>query len=108
MSRIDRNTVTTTRQLPANSQTTTTVEIDSTTTYTRHADLADYISVTIVVFIIVIGIFGFIKSVASRKYYKCTQCGESFRSENMQPKTCKVCGADLEETNDKKVNDTTK
>lgn len=45
------------------------------------------------------------KSVNSRKYYKCPQCGESFRSEHMESKCCKVCGAELGQTNNSNVND---
>lgn len=50
-------------------------------------------------------IWAYKKSVASRRYYKCPQCGESFRSEHMEAKICKVCGADLEKTLDTDVND---
>ena len=50
-------------------------------------------------------IFVYNKSLKSRKYYKCPKCGESFRSEHMKSKCCKVCGTELEETDDKNVND---
>lgn len=108
MSTTHRNTVTTTRQIPLkNTEMNSTIEV-STTTYTRKVDIGDYICIGVIVLIIVIGIIGFIKSVLSRKYYKCPTCGESFRSENMESKTCKVCGADLEETNDSNITDKTK
>ncbi len=50
-------------------------------------------------------IWSYKKSVKSRKFYICPQCGESFRSEHMESKCCKVCGAELEEKADKDVND---
>lgn len=50
-------------------------------------------------------VWAYNKSVKSRKYYKCPQCGESFRTEHMESKRCKVYGAELEETNDTNVND---
>lgn len=50
-------------------------------------------------------VWAYNKSVKSRKYYKCPQCAESFRTEHMESKRCKVCGAELEETNDTNVND---
>lgn len=50
-------------------------------------------------------VIAYCKSVASRKYYRCPECGESFRTEHMTAQCCKVCGAKLEETVDKNVND---
>lgn len=47
------------------------------------------------------------KSVESRKYFKCTSCGETFRTEHMTAKSCKVCGATLEISDDKDVTDKT-
>lgn len=44
-------------------------------------------------------------SLKSRKYYICPNCGESFRSEHMNSKCCKVCGAELQEKNDSYTND---
>lgn len=76
--------------------------------YVRVFDTVDYVFAGIIILIVIIGIIGFIKSVRSRKYYKCPVCKESFRSENMHPETCKICGADLEETNDTNVTDKTK
>ena len=38
-------------------------------------------------------VWAYKKSVKSRKYYKCPECGESFRSEHMNSVCCKVCGA---------------
>ena len=109
MTQYDRNTVTTTRQLPQNGEDDVVTVVEyNTTTYTRKADIGDYVVWGFIGLIIIVGIIGFIKSVRSRKYYKCPQCGESFRSENMESKTCKVCGAELEETNDPIVTDKTK
>ena len=50
-------------------------------------------------------VWAYQKSVKSRKYYKCPQCGERFRSEHMESKHCKVCGAELTQANDTNVND---
>ena len=64
--------------------------------------------VTAIVFIVVIivcALIAYDKSLKSRKYYKCPKCGESFRTEHMEAKCCKVCGAKLIETNDTNVND---
>lgn len=65
-------------------------------------------SYIVLIIIAIIGIIGFCKSVMSRKYYKCPNCGESFRSENMESQICKVCGTNLGETNDPIVTDKTK
>jgi len=108
MSTVERNTVTTTRQIPQSNDYTTVVEVDTTTTYNRQPDISDYITLGLIILVIVVGIIGFIKSVMSRRYYKCPQCGESFRSENMSAKTCKICGANLEETDDPNITDKTK
>jgi hypothetical protein len=109
MTKYNSESVTTTRQVPQNNgDNVVTVVEYNTTTYTRKADIVDYITWGFIGLVIIIGIIGFIKSVRSRKYYKCPQCGESFRSENMESKTCKVCGAELEETNDPIVTDKTK
>lgn len=113
MTTFNRKTVTTTRPVFSqnynnNSKKSTTVEVNSKTTYTRQPDISDYITTGLVIFIVIVGIIGFIKSVRSRKFYKCPSCGESFRSENMESMTCKVCGANLEETNDSNITDKTK
>ena len=36
----------------------------------------------------------------SRKNYKCPECGESFRVEHMSASRCKVCGTEVEATED--------
>ena len=64
--------------------------------------------ITSIIFIgvlIVCALIAYDKSLKSRKYYKCPECGESFRSEHMESQCCKVCGAQLVETNDVNVND---
>ena len=58
-----------------------------------------------VVIFIVAATIAYNNAVNSRKYYKCPQCGESFRSEHMDSQFCKVCGAKLEQTYDTNVND---
>ena len=51
-------------------------------------------------------IWAYKTSVKSRRYYICPNCGESFRSEHMNSKCCKVCGTKLEEKiDDDDVND---
>lgn len=62
-------------------------------------------SIIIVLVIVITALIAYDKSVKSRKYYKCPECGESFRTEHMDSKCCKVCGAQLVETNDTNVND---
>lgn len=44
-------------------------------------------------------------SATSRRYYICPNCKESFRTEHMNSKRCKVCGTPLNETFDTDVND---
>lgn len=67
-----------------------------------------FLNIVIAIAIVWFCIWAYKKSVASRKYYRCPQCGESFRTEHMESKSCKVCGAQLEETTDKNVNDSAK
>lgn len=109
MPTLNSKTVTTTRQLEQqnNGNISTSIEVN-TTKYYRQFDIVDYIFAGVLVLIIIIGIVGFIKSIKSRKHYKCPVCGESFRSENMESQTCKVCGANLEETDDTNITDKTK
>lgn len=45
------------------------------------------------------------RAVRSRKYYKCPECGESFRVELMQATHCKVCGAVINLSNISEVTD---
>ena len=45
------------------------------------------------------------KSVESRKIYKCTNCGEIYRTEHMKSSCCKVCGAPTEEVNETDIDD---
>lgn len=54
-----------------------------------------------------IGYFTYKKAVASRKYYICPGCGESFRTEFMDAKCCKVCGTSLEYKDSQDVTDKT-
>ncbi len=102
------NSITVTRPVHNGVQTTTTTVQVNTIPDTKPCCPGLYIEIAILAIIVAVGIFGFIKSVRSRKYYKCPSCGESFRAENMESKTCKVCGAELEETDDPNINDTTK
>lgn len=61
--------------------------------------------ILIVIAIVTACIAAYKNSVKSRKYYVCPSCGESFRSEYMESKCCKVCGAQLEEKDNTEVND---
>lgn len=63
------------------------------------------LTLLVIIFLTISGVIVYKKAVKSRKYYKCPQCGESFRSEYMDSKCCKVCGAELTETNNTDVND---
>ena len=64
-----------------------------------------FLNILILILFIYFCVTTYKKSVKSRKYYRCHQCGESFRSEHMESKLCKVCGAELEEIKDENVND---
>lgn len=55
--------------------------------------------------LICFGIFTYHRAVQSRKYYKCSECGESFRVELMQASHCKVCGAVVDLTENPDVTD---
>lgn len=45
--------------------------------------------------VLVLGAIFFARSLASRKYYCCPQCGERFRVELMKASRCNVCGAPI-------------
>ena len=62
-------------------------------------------SIIIACVIVACALFAYDKAVKSRKCYRCPECGESFRTEHMDAKCCKVCGAKLVETNEENVND---
>lgn len=49
------------------------------------------------VVIVLLGIFFFMLSVASRKRYRCPQCGEVIRTEYLHASRCNMCGAPLRE-----------
>lgn len=63
------------------------------------------LNILILFAVIVFLVWAYKKSIASRKYYKCPECGESFRSEHMDSMCCKVCGAKLVEINSTDVSD---
>ncbi len=108
MTTFNSNTVTTTRQVSDDTSTSTAVNVDCATTYSRQMGMVEIIYLGVGLLIVIFAILGFIKSIRSRKYYKCPVCGESFRSENMNSETCKVCGANLERTDDENITDKTK
>ena len=87
-------------------QAQTTVEYQHVT-YTRNLDAADFLCIALVIIVLIAGIIGFINALRSRKRYKCPVCGESFRVENMDANTCKVCGAKVEKTFDENITDKT-
>ena len=64
-----------------------------------------FLNILILVFVVCFCVTVYRNSIKSRKYYICPHCGESFRTEYMNSKCCKVCGASLEEKNDDNVND---
>ncbi len=108
------NTTTVTRKIninqanpaPNQKNVQTSVEYETVSYYPDNS--ADYFSIFLLIAIVVVGIICFIFAIRSRKYYKCPVCGESFRAEFMKAKRCKVCGAELDETDDKNVTDKTK
>ena len=59
--------------------------------------------------ILIVAYLVYIKSVETRKFFKCTNCGETFRTEHMTAKSCKVCGAALKliDCDDEDVSDKT-
>ena len=63
------------------------------------------LNILILIGIILFCIWAYRKSIKSRKYYICPNCKESFRSEYMASKCCKVCGAELKEKDDTDIND---
>lgn len=107
MSTYQSNIITTKMEVKETQNVSSSIEV-KTTTHTTTPNIINYMGLTFFILIVIIGIIGFIKSIHSRKYYKCPICGESFRSENMESKTCKVCGSNLEETFDKNITDKTK
>jgi len=62
-------------------------------------------AICLIVVFVVCALIAYDKAIKSRKYYRCPECGESFRSEHMESQCCKVCGAKLVETYDTNVND---
>ncbi len=46
--------------------------------------------------IIVLGILFYCRSVNSRKYYRCPDCGERVRAELGRTSHCPMCGTQLE------------
>jgi rRNA maturation endonuclease Nob1 len=64
-----------------------------------------FLNILLLILLIWFCISAYRNSLKSRKYYICPNCGESFRSEHMKSKCCKVCGTKLEEKNDSDIND---
>ena len=62
-------------------------------------------NILLIILVIWFGIWAYNASLKSRKYYICPNCGESFRTEHMNSKCCKVCGTPLELKSDDNVND---
>lgn len=57
------------------------------------------IAVLIGLILIVTVVYGliYLNSLRSRKYYRCLQCKEEFRTEQMHSHCCHICGGKLEE-----------
>lgn len=55
--------------------------------------------------LIILGVFFFLRAVASRKVYRCPECGESFRVELMKAQNCKSCGTPVKLSHDGKITD---
>jgi DNA-directed RNA polymerase subunit RPC12/RpoP len=62
-------------------------------------------SVLMAILLICLGALLYKRAVDSRKYYKCTECGESFRVELMEASHCKTCGARVFQSGDSNVTD---
>lgn len=107
MTKYYRDEIVTTRANQA-SDTQTTVHVEKNITCTRSLDAGDFIPFFALGLMVIIGIFGFIFALKSRKTYRCPECGETFKAEYMDAKTCKVCGANLEVDNNAQINDKTK
>lgn len=54
-----------------------------------------------------IGFFVYQNAVKTRKFYKCPNCKETFRTEHMDAQICKVCGTNLELLESENVTDKT-
>lgn len=72
--------------------------------------LMDYTMVLyllIVVLIVALAFYFYKRSIKSRKYFMCPNCKEVYRTEHMTSTTCKVCGSEVVEVNNKDVTDKT-
>jgi rRNA maturation endonuclease Nob1 len=47
--------------------------------------------------IVALAVLFYLRSVASRRRYRCPNCGEEFRVELMEASHCSFCGAPLKE-----------
>ena len=54
---------------------------------------------------IVLGVIFYLRAVASRKVYRCPECGESFKVELMKAQNCKSCGTPVKLSDDGKITD---
>ena len=55
--------------------------------------------------LIILGIIFFLRANASRKVYRCPECGESFKVELMTAQNCKSCGTPVKLSDDGKITD---
>ena len=55
----------------------------------------------LVIFVVIF----FLRARASRKVYRCPECGESFRVELMKAQNCKSCGTPVKLSDDGKITD---
>jgi len=62
-------------------------------------------SVFFLILFIALAVLVYIRAVNSRKFYKCPECGESFRVELMKASRCKVCGAVINNTDNPNISD---
>ncbi len=68
-------------------------------TILHFTSIFEFITFYVILFIIIAipAYFFYKKAVASRKKYRCTNCGEIYTTELMESSNCKVCGAPVEE-----------
>ncbi len=62
-------------------------------------------SFILITLFILLAIFVYLRAVNSRKFYKCSECGESYRVELMNASRCKVCGAQTKVTENPDITD---
>jgi ribosomal protein S27AE len=58
--------------------------------------MEDWFVIIGIALLVAVGVVFYMFSVASRKSYRCPQCGERFTTEHLDAKRCGHCGTELE------------